>query len=318
MLSSSTTISDTTTSIDKKKIKKSHTKTSGNKWGAFATSVLGSFIFTLIVGVLGANFIFLSSINDNLKDVFFPIKEFISPNKSNQNGQNGGSKKKKFMGGDNNGPISTSEECNKKFSETNKSNLNSIGIGKGWPYTMKNDTKVSIKGTFTDWFANTIEGSYITNRGFLRSWLELFEPPKEKSESNIFSNETFKMFFITPLTLLFTPLVLIFGFVFTFISTFDFNKHLGWSLIGLFFGLSCSISAGVSFLQFMQYFLTFTLLPLYSNSADIKNILKCHANALSYLFGLFVCINAFSSLDSMTAIVMTVVYALMVIKDLFF
>lgn len=299
-----------TTPINQKKIKKSKAKTGGNNWGAFSVSVLSSFIFTLFVGVLGANFIFLSSIDDNLKEIFFPIKDT-----SNDDFYFfGGGKSKR--GGDGDGGKETETLKKTLFTETKNKNLNSIGIGNkgGWPYNMKNKN-LGIFQTFKDWFARIMEGSYKTNRGFLREWLTLFTPATDGS--NILANETFKMFFIAPLTLSFTPLVLIFGFIITFISTFE-SKHPLWSLIGFFSGLSCSISGGVSMLQFIQYFLTFTILPLYSNIGDVKNILAHKANALAYLFGLLICINAFSSLDSITAIVMTIVYALMVIKDLFF
>lgn len=68
--------------------------------------------------------------------------------------------------------------------------------------------------------------------------------------------------------------------------------------------------------QVIQYVITFTLLPLLSNSGTIRDILKCNAKNLAYIFGAFVVTNSYQYLNTSTAAMMTVAYALLLLRTL--
>jgi hypothetical protein len=207
------------------------------------------------------------------------------------------------------------ESCsnNKEYS-TNWTNLNKIGIGKngGFPYSMyKEGIFNGLFQRFKNWLAKSTADAYITDRGLLQKWLSLFSPDKESK--NIFANETFQMFIMSPLMFLVFPLVIIFIF---FSSWFSLFKQ-GWifALVGVFLIYSWVINASVSIVQSMQYLLTFIFLPILADFKRIKKIIGCNAKALSLFFGLLVCSSAFSFLDNTVSITMFVVYLGMVIKS---
>ena len=68
--------------------------------------------------------------------------------------------------------------------------------------------------------------------------------------------------------------------------------------------------------QVIQYVITFTLLPLMSNSGTIRDILKCNAKNLAYIFGAFVVTNSYQYLNKPTAAMMTVAYAILLLRTL--
>jgi hypothetical protein len=68
--------------------------------------------------------------------------------------------------------------------------------------------------------------------------------------------------------------------------------------------------------QFIQYLLFFTIIPLLQNLPMVRKILHCNIKTLGILFGGLVCSSAISNLDYTTSTVMIVVYIIMTIKAL--
>lgn len=291
------------TPIEQKKNEKDNQDSDNEKtsnWTAFGLNVIQNFITTIFIGLIGANFIFLSSSNEDFLEKILPTgfaKYFPSTVKK---GGAGGEKyncvgaKKGFTIG----------------------NIESLGIGSvgGWPYKLRKDGDVGFIQDFINWIVETIYGSFSINRGFLQKWLSFFS----KDNETFLSNDTFQMFLIAPLTLMLSPFVLIIGFFVSFYSAFTTNTFFGliWAIIGLFLGYTWMLTSSIGLAQFIQYLLLFIILPLVSNLSLVQKIIHCNIKALSILFGALVCSSAISNLDNVTSTVMIIVYLIMTIKAL--
>jgi hypothetical protein len=272
-----------------------------NKWLSFGISILNNLLIIFFIGIIGANFIYMTTAANKLDNAGESLLEKLLPtNEANYFPEKG-----VFSGG-------ASCSASKEHS-TNWSNLNNIGIGKkgGWPYSMYNNSGFSFTQSFKNWFAKSIADTYITNRGLLQKWLGLFTP--DKDDKNIFSNETFQMFIIAPLTILLFPLIIFFIYFSSWFS--DFKSGWGFTLVGMFLCYSWITTSTVSIIQCMQYLLTFTVLPLIADYKRVKKIIGCNVKSLSLLFGLLVCSSGFSYLDNTISITMLVVYLFLVIKS---
>ena len=289
---------------EKKKVIKESTDGTENKWMKFGISIISNILLTLLIGISGANFIYMTTAVNKIDTNGVSLLEKLLPTEeSHYFPQNEGLK-----GG---GSCSASKEYS-----TNWTNLNKIGIGKkgGFPYNMYNsDSFFSFTQKFKNWLAKSTADSYITNRSLLQKWLSLFSPDNE--EKNIFSNETFQMFIMAPLMYLIFPLLIFFIY---FSSWFSLFKE-GWvyALVGMFLVYSWLITTSVSIVQSLQYLLAFMILPLISDFKRVKKIFGCNIKSLSLLFGLLVCSSAFTYLNSTISVTMLVVYLIMAIKSYF-
>ena len=75
-------MSSTPTPIDQKKSDNSNeSETTENDWGSFGIAVIKSFVKTLVIGLIGANFIFFSTRSAEELATFFPgpSANFYSP-----------------------------------------------------------------------------------------------------------------------------------------------------------------------------------------------------------------------------------------------
>jgi hypothetical protein len=70
--SSSTETDSNATPIEQKQAEKDSGTTSSDDWKGFFLACLKNLVLTLIIGLIGANFIFFTSLNDLQKEAFFP------------------------------------------------------------------------------------------------------------------------------------------------------------------------------------------------------------------------------------------------------
>ena len=300
---------------EKKNEKLKGATTDKSNWVGFSISVLQNFIFTLLIGVLGANFIFLTSSNMTFIENILPTKE-KSYFPQNDKNLTGGSKSYFKKGGD--GGENYNDNCETGKRGFNFGNLNIFGIGGvgGWPYKYRspyNET-VGFVQDYINWIIDTIYGSFQINRGMLQAWLQFFS----KENNTFLSNDTLQILLIAPLTFFGSLLAFPAGFFTSLFSTFNTNTEVGlwWAIVGLFLGYTWVLSSTISFVQFIQYLVFFTIVPLLSNLSKVKKILHCNITTLGMLFGFLVCGSAITNLDYVTSSVMIVVYILMAIKAL--
>ena len=287
-----------------------------SNWVAFAINVIQNFILTLFIGILGANFIFLTSSSSIFLDNVLPSQECNYFPPCNNQSQKGGD------GGEN-----YNENCETPKKSFSMKNLQALGIGGsgGWPYKHRSNrdssSSVGFFQDFIDWAIDTIYDTYKFNRGVLKSWLAFFAKPiKNNSEgANTFMNsDTFQILFIAPLTLMASVLAFPSGFFVSLFSSFfnsESNFGVFWALFGLVFGWTWGLSSTISMVQFIQYLFLFMVLPLLSNLTAVKKILHCNIKTLALLFGALVCGSASVHLDNVTSYVMTGVYIILFIKS---
>jgi hypothetical protein len=296
-----------------------------SNWGAFGVNIIYNFILTLLIGILGANVIFLSSSSTAFLETIIP-KDSDSYFTEKITKTTGGAGAGADSQGGEDYTGNKENNCNRAARNGSNIDFNLFDFKKSgnWPYNLRDPNVNSINyiQKFLNWILETIYGAYSINRGFLQSWLSIFS----KKNPGFISNDTFIMLIIAPLTLIAAPLALGFGFFSSLFSSFfiGYTKNNNdmskggwiWAFIGLFLGYTWILTSSISILQFIQYILLFTLLPLLKNFSKIKNILHCNSTTLGLLFGALVCSSAFTHLDDITSIVMTVVYILMTIKTL--
>jgi|TARA_R110002074_G_scaffold128745_1_gene269369 hypothetical protein len=305
-------MSETPTPIEQKQSDNSTDSgaSSENNWGSFGIAVVRNFIVTLVIGIIGANFIFFSTLSAKELARFFPGPGSGAYSPVPSPAQSGG----EFT--------CPSKGKSTRMPGMNLNALRSLGIGTmgGWPYNLYDgnvDENVSF-GSFKNWFSETVAGAYGPNRSYLAKWISLFSPQDGK---NMLSNNVFQMLVVAPLTLLAggQGIVFIVGFLSTLFSAFTANSWgWQWALIGLFLAYTWLTSLGVAFVQYLQFMATFLFLPAFSNMSALKRILSCNSSMLGWLFGAFVVTAAASTLDSTVSMTMLVVYLILALKAIIF
>jgi hypothetical protein len=311
--------------IEQKKNEINNNTEQQNNWVNFGVNVVYNFILTLCIGILGANFIFLSSSSNAFLETIIPKNsdsyftgKIPSAAVATEDARNNGGGEKYTGNKDNN--------CNRAIRNGSTIDFTLFDFKRTgtWPYTLRDPNVGSINfiQKFINWVIETIYGAYSINRDFLQSWLSIFS----KKNPGFISNDVFIMLIIAPLTLIASPLVLPFGFFSSLFSSFfigytknnnDISKNGWiWAIIGLFLGYTWILTSAISIAQFLQYIIFLTLLPLLKNFSKVKNILHCNVTSLGLLFGTLVCGSAFTHLDNITASVMLVVFILTTIKTL--
>ena len=162
-----------------------------SSWGTFFLSCFKMFVMLLVVCLLGANFIYLSSHDDLIENSeflfptdessYFPPPGFPQPAKPAPAAaaQSGG--------------YFAAEKCQGISRITPKYTL----IGYEFPYNLVAPKKSDwdLIQSFKNWFARTCADTYKINRGLARDFYSFFAP---NAQGNIFANETFLMFIMGP------------------------------------------------------------------------------------------------------------------------
>ena len=143
----------------------------------------------------------------------------------------------------------------------------------------------------------------------MRDYLMFFAP---NSNGNIFSNETFLMFIIGPLTLLFSILALLLGGLFAMF--YSLQANFWWWLFGLLFMWTFALSGGIALAQFFQMLKTIIFLPVVMDSNVIKTIIRCNIRGITVVYGWLVCGAAFDSIDPNVAMYMAITYCVILVK----
>jgi hypothetical protein len=287
---------DTTTNVDVNTTKANTSKEEKADWGKFGISVFQNFIFTLVFGLLGSQFMFFTTFEP--LEYYFPtqLKTYFSPN-----------------------PPSYPEPFNRNI---NKGGLQKVGIGKihGFPYSLYKSTLFpSFTQSFKNWFSTSIAESFQTQRYLLQNILDVFKQSKDASSSNLFSSPWIQYFF--------APFFLMFGlFVVPFVSwmTTAFkmitNSNMGflWTILGCIFAYSWIMATSISGIQSILFYLTFMIVPLLSNSKEVLRLMFNQRVFLGFVFGFMVLSSAYQYLDTTSAVIGTFIYLAFLVHQIFF
>ena len=260
-------------------------------WVSFAKSLFIYFIITLLFGLFGSSFIYLTTRGSDLDNIL-PTDDMFYSAKSYQIKTHG---------------PSNIVDCNETSTgdfDIFQSNFpyNLIKINdKSPPDALKH---LSMVDRLLNWFGKTVAGCFKSNRALLKGWLDSFNP------EGPLGNHVFQIYLAAPFTLFLSLAGLITGFwaAFGAGSTADLKVTVWGGFLlyswGLFGGL-----AGVIFLRMAG---TLMFLPMSQNWKEVANIMACNVKPLVILFGFFVAGAAYDTLDTTVAGIMGIVYLALV------
>jgi hypothetical protein len=297
-----------------------------NDWFAFLKSIILSFITILIIGLLGANYVYLSRIN---LDMFFPtdVDERPYTNK-NKNGNKlpeiclnkkidesmkGGRKGRKniMKGGSSGGCGNPINMCDSKIMD----NAYFKGMfDYGFPYSSERHVKEedeTFGNIITNWFSNKVKYSNVWLRSVVKSVIlftsSFCEFTPEKAKDII-------PFIIGPIVIGLLLSLSSIWYIPSLVSMF-WNENQEWkgfaiSIIGLFFGWSWFVPMGTAFVQMFGLMFKLILMPLMMNMNKLLEIMGSDFNSwyLKCLFFIMLITSAFKNLNIIIAIVMTIVF----------
>jgi len=287
-----------------------------NEWGKFGMKVLQTFIHILIVGLLGANFVYFTRIN---LDLFFPSepsqRPYVNETKSGFKLPaifsfltSGKDSSKKTPDNKNIGscgaPIDFTQSKlfeNKYFS----------GMFKyGFPYSMesKEDT---FGGIVSNWFVNKVKYSYVWLRQVIKVIIEFTGSTCAMVPDSM---RSIVPFIVGPMAIGLIMFIVSMWWIPTMVSIFwNENQDLGMfiSIIGLFFGWTWFLPIMLSFIQMIGVMFSFILIPPMLNGKKIMEIMgeKFNSYYLTVLFLILIIVAAFTNLNPIIAVVMALVFA---------
>jgi len=297
----------------------------GNYIGPFIRDIILALIHVIIIGFLGANFVFLTRVN---LEMFFPSdvdeRPYTDKNKAGNKlpslcgiklieqrdsefGQYGGRKKRqeggatKATGCGNFINICESKLFDNKYFEGM--------FDYGFPYTLETKEE-TFGGIITSWFANKVKYSYIWLRSVLKAIIEFTSSfcamvPEEAKDIVPFVLGPFCVFILLAVSSVW--------YIPSLVSVF-WNEDSQWgmiiSIIGLFLGWTWIVPLLTSFVQMFGLMFKLILLPLMINPKELVNIMgnKWNTFYMKLIFYILCSISAFKNLETFPAIAMTIIF----------
>jgi len=260
-------------------------------WVAFIKSLFIYFILTMIFGLFGSGFIYMTTRGSDL-DLMLPTdNEFYSAPQFEINKS---------------GPY-TDVNCKEQPSGM------FAGLEDNFPYNLikaKGSTPEELKplgitGRLTNWFAKTVAGSFKSNRGLLKGWLDNFKP------NTPMGNHVFQMYLVMPFTIIVGTIA---AFITGGFAAFGagVSADMKVTVWGGFLLYAWGLCFGLAFIMSLRLIGTICFLPMSENWKEVANIMACNVKPLVALFGFFVCGSAYDTLDPTVSGVMGIVYLLLV------
>ena len=261
-------------------------------WVSFCKSLFVYFILTMIFGLFGSSFIYLTSRGSDL-DTILPTDELFYTAKRYQIQKKGASNVVDCN--------ETSTGAFQMFEENFPYNLITV------PGTPTKDQlkELSFIERITNWFAKCVGGCFKYNRGLLKWWLDNFSPDGPTG------NHVFQIYFAAPFT------VIVIGFISLFTGWFSafgsgVSADMKVTVWGGFLLYSWGLFGGLALIILARLIGTLLFYPMSQDWKEVSNIMACNVKPLVILFGFFVCGAAYDTLDPTIAGVMGVVYLMLV------
>jgi hypothetical protein len=274
------------------KDKKKGEVTVQNSWTGFIKSLFTYFVLTLIFGLFGSSFIYLTSRGSELDEIF-PTDEMFYSAKSYEILKHG---------------PENIVDCK----ETSTGSF--MGMEDNFPYNLikiKGDAskedlaKLTLADRLMNWFAKTVAGCFKSNRAILKGFLDNFSP------DGPLGNHVFQIYFVMPFTIIVGGFIsLITGFFSAFGSAVSADTKV--TVWGGFLLYAWGLGFGLALIILMRLLGTIMFFPMSQNWKEVANIMACNVKPLVVLFGFFVCGAAYDTLDPSIAGVMGVVYLALV------
>ena len=257
-------------------------------WIGFLKSVVHYFLLTLIIAVLGSNFIYLTTRSSDDKDIMLPTDDLFYTASQ--------------IEGERTGP-SSNVGCNITHSKTTpvwEDNFPYSLIVSQEGMTPEQIKALGFSTRLRSWFGATVAGCFKFNRNLLKNFLTYFK------ENTPLGNHIFQIFIAMPLTVAFSFIGIFTGLFAAFSSAIGADVKI--SIIGFFLVYIWPVTFGMAFIIFLRLLATLALLPMLQNWKEVATILSCNAKPFVIFFAAFVFMSATKFLDSTTATMMGIVY----------
>ena len=264
-------------------------------WVSFVKSLFVFFLITMLVGLFGSSFIYLTTRGSEL-DIILPTDDIFYTAKKYQMQKKGASNVVDCQ--------ETSTGTFSVFEDNFPYNLIAI---KGTP-TKEQLNALPLIGRLINWFAKCVAGCFKSNRALLKGWLDSFSP------DGPLGNHAFQIYIAAPFTILVSLISLGTGFFGALgAGTAADLKITVW---GGFLFYSWGLFGGLAAIIYLRLMGTLLFYPMSQNWKEVANIMACNVKPLVILFGFFVCGAAYDKLDKTVAGVMGVVYLFLVAKTI--
>lgn len=278
------TSTNNTSSIEQSKEKTQADKKAKNDWKGFGLDMIKNVIYIVLWGIIGANFIFISRSN---LDAWFPTNPNVPPyfDPSKQSG---------FYGKAEDYTPTSTVKLDKDESEMLNDTLKMNKVG--FPYNKITD-KLGFMDILGNYYGQSARFSYTTSRNIIKSILSFFSGGQNKKEIALFLIG-FPLFVMS--AVFFLPFFI--GAFTAFIGQLTTGKFgILYFFVILFFGIPFLWSFIIGGLQYLQYLITFTLIPPITNFEKVLRIIGGRAGMLLGLFTALIIYSAFKRLDPIIA-----------------
>ena len=292
----------------------------GNNVGAFIKDILIILIHVLILGFLGANYVYLTRID---LDIFFPtdvdqrpytnenkvgnkLPPLCSGNKAEAELMKGGMKYKQKGGSKGAGCGDFINICQSKLFD-NKYFEGMFDYG--FPYTMESKEE-TFGGIVTSWFANKVKYSYVWLRIVIKAIISFSSSICAMVPENA---KDIVPFIFGPVGIFIILAISSMWYIPSLVSVF-WNENSDWgmviSVIGLFFGWTWTVPLFTSFVQMFGLMFKLLLLPIMMNFSELVKIMGNQWNTfyMKLIFYILCSISAFKNLNLYVAIAMTIIF----------
>jgi len=325
---------DDKTAVEQKDDEKNNTTTTTtDDWIAFAETIPTNLFYTFFLVLLGINIIFYGALDPTSLNKFFPSEEeddYFQPPKNCDSGLEGGRRRtsgKHRRGGsakivqkgglddESRAIFNNNWSCERKIVPKNKCATEKLGIGRGLPYTLDDgggdgEISFSLQG-IKNWFAQSEASTWKTYRGFMKTFITTLCTFDSDPVTIILGG--IAMVMVSYLMMMIIPGAVLNGFC--QITTKGGGEGAFWSPLAYTFfpGMFGGVMLVTGFIMFLNFILSFTILPLMSEPSIIANIMICNHKFIGLIFGFMMAGSASSTLDSTTAGCMWATWAVAVL-----
>jgi hypothetical protein len=285
-------------------------------WTSFAKALVYYFILSLLIGLFGSGFCYLTSrgvvidyILPTYKD-YYKLKSFYVDKKGpyvdvNCVEVNTGSSKVT----EENFPYNliVTDENDREYSDA-QCKFRQAKQSKDPEFKKKYTLPITTH--ITDWAAQITRSVFLRHRDWLKSYIGLFDPDSP------FGNHAFQICIAFPFTISISIVSVITGIFFTIIAAFS-TGHLKLPICGIIFGYLFIMAVAMGILLYLRLLITVCLLPLMQNWKEVANIMACSVKTIAIVFGYFVCGAAYDNLDSTISGIMAIVYLILVVHTIY-
>ena len=300
-----------------------------NNWSGFLKSILYNFLVAFILALLGANFVFLTRLSKEDREMIFPTDERKSPYKNKENSysekaaemvekgkaffKNGfnsvkGSIKKgtSSIAGKTTIPTPVNPQSGGGNCESNDINKSSPVwkneyfqklFAYGFPYNMES-TDDTMSAFFSNWFSKKVKKSNIWLRTVISTCIDM-------GESLCGSGKYSELiqFILGPIVIFsIISIASSIWWLATVIAMFISEDAGLWGYVftitGLFFGWSWIFAVGLSFVQIFGVMFKMILLPLMLNGSDVWELLQYNGDYVGFIVMLLTLNSSFTYLDN--------------------